>query len=139
MKIWTSRNKRDDKIIAYVDNTIYKGNPKESVFENELHGLNQGRPSRNLFSVPQSLLKEINLTENEKSIRILFGNDSSEELKIQDDDKRKEIFDYLKEHIPNSRNSVETQSRIKAGKKTTFCHCNSFSAIRVDILYSTRN
>lgn len=28
--IWTSTTKGDDKIIAYFNNTIYKGNPKDS-------------------------------------------------------------------------------------------------------------
>jgi hypothetical protein len=116
--IWTSTLKGDDKIIAYFNNTIYKGNPKEADFKAVITELeNQKSIPVSLMSIPRSYLKEVNLEEGKNYIEVLFGADSSEHLKINDTDRRTEIFDFLKANIPQSTNYLDHYSTLRAGKK----------------------
>lgn len=118
MTIWKSNIKGDDRIIAYYDKIIYKGNPRQEEMENIVRELNLGNKQiPSLFSVPQTLLKEVNFEEGKNYIEILFGSDSNEHLKINDLSRKQEIFNSLKDKIPNSKYEVENYSKFKAGKK----------------------
>ncbi len=118
MKVWASKEKADDKIIAFANQTIYKGNPKINdidsvVFElNMKHGIPTG-----LAGFPLSYIREINLAEGKSHIELLFGKDSSEDLKITDNDRRKDIFEYFKANIPGSVYSVYKLTAMQSGKK----------------------
>ncbi|THD30001.1 hypothetical protein [uncultured Flavobacterium sp.] len=120
MKIWQSNVKSDDKIIAFYNKTIYKGNPKPDEVEKIVRELTIGKQTSSLFGIPQKLLKEINFEVGKNHIEVLFGLDSIEYLKINDVDKKQEIFDFLRAEIPNSRYEVEKYSKFKAGKKPLF-------------------
>lgn len=116
--IWTSTTKGDDKIIAYLNNTIYKGNPKESDLKTVINELeSQKTIPDSLMSIPHSYLREVNLEEGNNCIEVLFGSDSTEHLTIHDTDKRNEIFEFLKTNIPRSSNYVDHYSKMRAGKK----------------------
>jgi hypothetical protein len=118
MNIWRSENKGDDKIIAYVNETIYKCNPKESEIENTFYNLKSNVPPANNFtSIPLSYLKEIHLEENRNYIEILFGKDSSEQLIVNDSVVKNEIFEFFKTNIPRTKFSIEKYSKLRAGKK----------------------
>lgn len=118
--IWKSKTQGEDKIIALIDNIIYKGNPKDDQLEKIILELKSQKPSANLMGIPLSHVKEINLEEGENYIEILFGTDSTEHLRIKDKKRRDEIFDFLKLNIPNSINHIEKYSILKAGKKPLF-------------------
>ncbi|WP_447635991.1 hypothetical protein [Flavobacterium microcysteis] len=120
MKIWKSNIKGDDKIIAYYDKTIYKGNPKPDEVETVIRELNIGKQTSSLFGIPQKLLKEVNFEVGKNYIEVLFGLDSTEHLKINDVNKKQEVFDFLRNEIPNSSYEVEKYSKFKAGKKPLF-------------------
>jgi len=118
MKIWTSNEKGNDKIILFTNEIIYKGNPKEEEIEKILFELEvQGVISKNLVGFPLSYFQEINLQEGKTFIELSFAKDSSEHLKINDEMKKMEIFNYLKENIPNSKYSLEKPSFLQAAKK----------------------
>jgi hypothetical protein len=118
MNIWRSDNKGDDKIIAYINETIYKCNPKESEIENVFYNLkNNIPPTNNFTSVPLSYLKEIHLEESKNYIEILFGGDSTEQLKINDSLVKAEIFDFFRTNIPRTKFSIDKYSKLRAGKK----------------------
>lgn len=118
MKIWTSDEKGNDKIIVFKDETIYKGNPKEKEIEKILFELKvQGLISKTLVGFPLSYIQEISLQEGKNFIELLFAEDSSEHLKINDEKKKNEVFDYFKENIPNSKYSLEKLSFLQAAKK----------------------
>lgn len=118
MMIWRNKTKGDDKVIAYFNTTIYKGSPTDDQVDAVIQELkSQKSASNDMIGIPQSYLKEVNLEEGKNYIEILFGKDSTEHLKITDDNKRKEIFEYLKANIPNSRNYIDTYSKVRAGKK----------------------
>jgi hypothetical protein len=113
--IWTNDDKGSDKLIAYAGNTIYKSNSKN--FEQLTFDLKMGNISNELFSIPHHYLKELRLEEKKKYIEVFFGNDSTEHLRIADDAKRKEVFEYLKANIPGSQHMVDKYSIFRAGKK----------------------
>jgi len=116
--IWTSTTKGDDKIIAYFNHTIYKGNPKEADLKTVMTELeNQKSIPSSLMSIPLSYLREVNLEDGKNYIEVLFGSESTEHLKINEEKRRKEIFDFLKTNIPKSTNYVDHYSKMRAGKK----------------------
>ncbi|HMJ46464.1 MAG TPA: hypothetical protein VK498_04000 [Ferruginibacter sp.] len=118
MKIWRGNEKTDDKIIALVNSTIYKGNPKNNEIDHCIDELKSGlTPTRNFIGIPFHYIKEIRLQEGKTYIEITFGQDSEEHLRINEYLLREEIFKYFKQTIPNTTFSVENYSKLKAGKK----------------------
>lgn len=116
--IWKSNTNGDDKLIAFVNNTIYKGNPKRDEIENLIGQLNNSNfKSDKLIGIPLSYIKEIHLDNSTNFIEVFYGRESSEHLQINDASKRNEIFNYLKETIPNSKSYTDHYSKWKTGKK----------------------
>ena len=118
MKIWTSTEKGDERIIAYIDQTIYSGNPKLTDLDACVQDLKMRKiPGSNFVSIPQHYLKEINLESGKGYIEVLYGADSCEHLRIKDEKTRTEIFEYLKANVPTSVSRVDNYSKVRAGKK----------------------
>lgn len=118
-KVWTSYAKDDDKIIAFANNAIYKGNPqKEDDIVSLSLDLKSGPvQSGKLFEIPVSYLREIRLRDEKPFIEIYFGHSDEEQLRVTDKAKREEIFNYLRVAIPNAETKTEKYSRLKAGRK----------------------
>ena len=117
MKIWTSDEKNDDKIIVYSNETIYKANPPSSKVEACVSDLKmQQAPSKEFFGVPLRYISEINLQEGKKYIEIIFRGDQ-EHLKVKDDIIRHEMFEFFKQNIPGATHSHITQSTLQSVKK----------------------
>lgn len=118
MKLWISNEKGNDKVIAYANHSIYKGNPKEEEIDNIVSSSTiLGLPEKGFIEIPFHYLKEIHMEEGKPYIEIFFGNDSTEHLRITDHHRKQEIFDYLRSNIPNSRSSIDAYSIFRAGKK----------------------
>lgn len=118
MKIWSTEIKGNEKIIAYIDEKIYRINPKSKDFDVCLFDLKQKKlPMDNFFAIPLPYLKQVNMQEGKNYIEFLFGADSTEHFRVTDAGKRTEIFDFFKATIPNLHYSVERQTRMQAGKK----------------------
>lgn len=118
MQVWTSEEKADDKIIAFANQTIYKGNPKTGDFESVLFELKmKNNIPASLSGFPISYIKEINLTEGKKYIELLFGKDSTEELNITDEQIRRQVFDYFKINISGAVYSLHKPTALQSGKK----------------------
>ncbi len=118
MKIWISDEKGNDKIIAYHDGTIYRGNPDKDEMDNAVRSLQMlDIPVKNFTPIPLHYMKLINMDEGENYIEVLFGRDSSEHLRIKDADKRKEIFEFFKANIPHTGFFTDHYSKVRAGKK----------------------
>jgi hypothetical protein len=117
MKIWTSNEKGDDKIIVYSNDMIYKANPPASEIDQYLFDLQlQHTPSKNYFGIPLRYIAEINQQEGKNYIEIIFRGDS-EHLKIKDDKTRSEIFEFFKQNIPGATTSIVRQSTLQSVKK----------------------
>lgn len=118
MKIWRGNEKTDDKIIAFIDSTIYKGNPRDEEIEHCISDLKNGIvPAKIFFSIPVPYIKEIRMQEEKNYLQVFFGQDSEEHLRIQDEMMRKEVFDYFKQNIANTAFTTDHYSKLKAGKK----------------------
>jgi len=117
MQIWKTENPKDDKIIAYFNQTIYKGNPKPGEVDQDILTLKTSNiPQGNYFGIPLRYISTINLQDGKDYIEVLFRGDS-EHLKISDLQKREEIFEYFKQIIPGNVFFINEYSKLKAGKK----------------------
>ncbi len=118
MKVWRCDENTDDKVIAFINQTIYKCNPKNSEIDHCINDIRNGIiPTSNYIRIPTPYIKEILLQEGKNYIEVLFGQDSSEHLKIRGELLRTEIFNYFKDNIPKVTSSIEKYSKLKAGKK----------------------
>jgi hypothetical protein len=117
IKIWTSVEKYDDKIIAYLNDTIYKANPP--VNQVEAYALDikiQNNLAKNFFGIPLHYISEINIQEGKKYIEVVFKGDY-EYLKVKDDRVRNEIFEFFKQNIPGATHSIVKLSKFQTAKK----------------------
>jgi hypothetical protein len=117
IKIWTSIEKYDDKIIAYLNDTIYKANPPVNEIEAYVLDMKmQNNLAKNFFGIPLHYISEINMRDGKKYIEVVFRGDY-EHLKIKDDRIRNEIFEFLKKNIPGAIYSIVKLSKFKTAKK----------------------
>ena len=119
-KIWKPTEPKSDKVILIFENSIYKGNPSREV----LSKINLENPKtdliNDLFSIPYSYIKRIVNQEGVGYIKIFFGRDSEEELNIRNEKLKNEIFDSIKEDVPNMSYKSEVPSSFKYAKAPIF-------------------
>jgi hypothetical protein len=118
IKIWAATNSSSEKIIAASDTFICRGNPKNAALDLSIHELTGGHiPAAAFFKIDYLILKQVNLQEKKKYIELIFGQDSYEHFKVQDDITRSEIFEYLKSNLPNFSYSLDKYSKFRTVKK----------------------
>lgn len=102
MKIWTSDQKGDDRIIAVFDQTIYKANPGTADVIDYVAQLNAHVvPKANALTIPLSYLREMVLEEGKNYFEVHFGaSGSSEHFIVSDEQQRTEIFGFIRENLP---------------------------------------
>jgi hypothetical protein len=117
IKIWTSSEKNDDKIIALLNDSVYKANPSESEIESYVFDLKlQKIPSKNSFKIPLHYISMITQQDGKKYIEVTFKGDY-EHLKVNDDKTRNEVFEFLKQNIPGVTHTVVRISKFQTAKK----------------------
>lgn len=120
-KIWINENDSDDKLIAYYQDKIYKANPKADELKSIVSEFRMTKTPPPIFmGIPLAYIKEIRFQEEKDYIEILFGESSYEHIKISDENKKIEIFDYFSTLFPNAKISREKYSKLKAGKKPLY-------------------
>ncbi|MFD2916363.1 hypothetical protein [Psychroserpens luteus] len=119
-KFWKLSDSRSNKLIFIKDKCIYKGNPNPV----ELNKLNTQSSNlaflENLLSIPYSYIKSIENQEGKNQIKIFFGKESEEELIINNENTKKEVFNFLKQDNPSFKYSSETPSVLKYAKAPLF-------------------
>lgn len=115
--VWVSETDGDDKIIAIDAEYVYKCSPRQPRLSSELIDPQFIEETKNYYRIPVSYIKKIVLKENKKYIQVFFGKDSEERLRILDPEKRKEIFDFLRQYFPDAKYSTYTPTLIDIGKK----------------------
>ncbi len=119
-KFWKIKDSKSNKLIFIKDNCIYKGNPKQE----ELNRLNSDSTNLtfldNLFSIPYSYVRKIENQSGKNEIKIFYGKDSEDELIIENENTKKEIFDFIKEDNSNFKYNSELPSVLKYGKTQFF-------------------
>ena len=116
-KIWISSESKSDKIISVSEKGIYKANPKPDQIIEFKRELESNRIPKDMFFIPFSYIKLIQLEQKKKFIQVDFGLNSEEHFKIEDDLKRIEIFNYLKENIPGLNFNEENHSALRVSRK----------------------
>jgi hypothetical protein len=133
-KIWKLKESKSNKVILIQNKIIYKGNPKE----NDLNRVNLETSDftflKDLFSIPYSYIKQIENQSGKNYIKIFFGNDSEEELYIDSEIIKKEIFEFLKSDNQNLKYSIEIPTVINYAKAQLFALL-SISGIFIWSLY----
>ncbi len=119
-KIWKLKESKSNKLILIKDKTIYKGNPKNSDFDRINSETTDFSFSKDLFSIPYSYIKKIENQSGKNYIKIFFGKDSEEELYIDNERTKKEVFEYLKQDTSNLTYSSEVPSVLKYAKAQFF-------------------
>ena len=95
MKIWTNTENGNEKIIAHVENTIYRGNPKLSEIDDCVYDLKMKKiPASDFFGIDLSEIQQVNLQDGKNYLEILFGRGSYEHFRIKNEHTRIEIFNY---------------------------------------------
>ena len=119
-KIWKFKESKSNKLILIRDKTIFKGNPNE----NDLNRLNSETTEltflKDLFSIPYSYIKKIENQKGKTYIKIFFGNNSEEELNIENENVKNEIFEFLKSENPKLKYTAEIPSVISYAKAQLF-------------------
>jgi len=117
MKIWTSVEKGDDKVIALLNDSIYKANPPVNEIEAYVFDIKrQNTPSKKSFKIPLHYISAISLQQSKKYIEVIFKGDY-EHLKVKDDKIRSEIFEFFKQNIPGATHTVVRISKFQTAKK----------------------
>jgi hypothetical protein len=119
-KFWKISDSKSNKLIFIKDKIIYKGNPKQD----DLNKLNDTSTSltflENIFNIPYSYIKKIENQKGQNQIKIFYGNDSEDELIVNDKNTKTEIFEFLKQDNPNFEYSSELPTVLKYGKGQFF-------------------
>ncbi|HEV8282810.1 MAG TPA: hypothetical protein VGQ09_00795 [Chitinophagaceae bacterium] len=119
IEILTSNEKGNDKLIAFVNGTIYKANPKTDQETDILaSGLKAGSfDTTKLWEIKTRNCKEIRLQDGKPYIEIFWGRDGEEQLRITDEYKKYKLFESIKSNTPNANCRIEKWNVFRAGKK----------------------
>ena len=118
-EILTSNEKGNDKVIAFINDTIYKANPKTDQETDILaSGLRSGSfDSTKVWDIKVSHCNEIRLQDGKPFIEIFWDRGGEEQLVISDAYKRYMFFDLIKANAPNARCTTEKWNAFRAGRK----------------------
>ncbi|WP_299213939.1 hypothetical protein [uncultured Aquimarina sp.] len=102
------------------DKIIYKGNQKES----DLNKINSETTDvailKDMFSIPYAYIKKIENQSGKNYIKIFFAKDSEEELYIDDETIKNEVFEFIKTDHKDFTYSSELPSFVKYTKAQLF-------------------
>ena len=120
IKFWTSKNNKNIDIVLIDKNSIYKGKIQFEALNNFTIQVENNKVPKGLFGIPFSYIKKIENQEGKKDIKVYFNSDSEEELTSKNSEEKNEIFNYLKEVVPNLNYSKQTPSFFKYVKPQLF-------------------
>ncbi len=119
-KIWKLKKSKSNKLILIKDKIIYKGNQKES----DLNKINSETTDvailKDMFSIPYAYIKKIENQSGKNYIKIFFAKDSEEELYIDDETIKNEVFEFIKTDHKDFTYSSELPSFVKYTKAQLF-------------------
>lgn len=119
-RIWKLNDSKSNKLIIIKDKSIYKGNPNENDFNRVNFETTDLSFLKNLFSIPYSYINKIENQKGKNYIKIFFGNDSEEELFIDNESIKNEVFEFIKTNAPNLKYSSKVPSVLNYVKAQLF-------------------
>lgn len=120
IKFWASKNNKNIDIVLINKESIHKGKIKFEELNNFSKQVENNKLPEGLFVIPFTYIKRIENQEGKKDIKVYFNSDSEEELISKNSEIKNQIFDYLKEAIPNLNYSKKTPSFFKYVKPQLF-------------------
>ncbi len=120
MKSWNIKKGKKINVIVIGEKSIYKGKLNPEEFTNFSRKITENIVPKSFFEIPFSYIKRVENQENKKDIKVFYGDSSEEELTSIDQVQKNEIFNYLKEVIPNMKYSKELPSIFKYAKPQLF-------------------
>lgn len=119
-KVWKPTESKSDKLILIHERSIYKGSPDRDQMKNLDSEVQRAEVIKGLFGIPYSYIKKIINQKGINHIKIFFGKDSEEELYIDNENLKDEIFDFLKSDIQGLAYKSETPNMVKYAKVQLF-------------------
>lgn len=122
-KLWKLSEPKSDKLILIKNRIIYKGNPdreKVSKFSLDTDTPTNQETEKELFGIPYQYITKIINQEGIKHIEIFFGQDSEEELTIENEKTKNEIFQFLKDDFNELHYKSELPNFIMYCKASLF-------------------
>ena len=119
-KIWKLKESKSNKLILIREKVIYKGNPKIDDLNRVSSETTDLSFLKDLLSIPYSYIKQIENQKGKKYIKIFFGKDSDEELYIDNENIKNEVFEFIKNENPNLKYSAEIPSIVNYAKAQLF-------------------
>lgn len=116
-KKWINRKEAEHSFILFNENTIYRQIVRLDQFSNVARELSKGKISDKFIGVPVHYIKTIEFKEDDINLKIKYGKESEDDIKISDNKLRKEVFDYMKEHTKVKRFTIQKPSILKRIKK----------------------
>lgn len=120
IKFWASKNNKNIDIVLINKESIHKGKIKFEELNNFSKQVENNKLPEGLFVIPFTYIKKIENQEGKKDIKVYFNSDSEEELISKNSEIKNQIFDYLKEAIPNLNYSKKKPSFFKYVKPQLF-------------------
>jgi hypothetical protein len=115
-KIWSNTD-GGDRVIAVVNETLYKANPRDDQMSETVRSLQLRQAPADMFALPLPYIKEVWMQQGKDYIQVFFRGNSEEHYRVKNDALREEIFAFLKENIENSRFYLEEYGPYKAARK----------------------
>lgn len=116
MKYWIGQT-NDTKIVAISEEAISIGNPPNEKVNGYVMKLTKNEVPSELFSIPISYIKTIEMKDIGEEIKIYFGQESSETIKNSNQRKKEEIFEALKNSSPKFQYTSKEIGPLGAAKK----------------------
>ena len=120
IKFWSSKNNKNIDVVLIDKNSIHKGKILFEALNNLNKQVENNKIPEGLFSIPFSYIKKIENQEGQKDIKVYFNSDSEEELISKNPITKNEIFNHLREVIPNMNYTKKIPSFFKYVKPQLF-------------------
>ena len=105
-------------LIVASDKKIYKGRLKKGQPQQQAQlGINKNIIPKSLFSIPYNYIKEIHYEIENPVVEIFLRRSASIDLKVHDQEKREEIFNYFKTQLRSTQYDYQEHSWFMAIKK----------------------
>lgn len=100
-KIWKPTGKKSDKLIIIHNNRVCKGSPSADIMNRLMIESEEAKNEvlQSLHGIPYDYIHEVINQKGVNHIRLVLGKDLEEELFVEDETVKDEIFEYLKSEL----------------------------------------
>ena len=116
-KVWTNYKDKEDNFIVYSSSILYRIKVKTNQYQEIIDELNSNTINANFIGIPISYIKKIDFKETNSYLKLYYGKNSVDTIKISDKNTRKAIFDYLGKYVRTSRQEVIKSSFFRRTRK----------------------